>query len=62
MAENCPELGVLAAFADGLLTAEEQSKVEAHLVRCARCLDIVSFAVQAKSAVPRPSLSECQKS
>jgi anti-sigma factor RsiW len=62
MAENCPELGVLAAFADGLLTSEEQHTIEAHLVKCARCLDIVSFAAQAKSAVPRPSVSESQKS
>jgi hypothetical protein len=61
MADECPELEVLAAFADGLLTSKEQSAVESHLVKCGRCLDIVTFAIKAKSAVPRPPLSKYQK-
>ncbi len=51
MADECPELGVLAAFADGLLTFKERIAVESHLVKCARCLDMITFAIKAKSVL-----------
>ena len=56
MRGECPQIERLAAYADGALRANEQEEVEAHLVECKVCLDIVAFAMKAKSAVPRPPL------
>ena len=56
MVETCPESEQLAAFATGVLPAPEQSAVESHLTRCRLCLDVIAFAIKAKTEVPRPPL------
>ena len=48
---HCPDLEKLAAYVDGNLTREEQTLVEAHLIDCYRCREIVSLTVKSESAV-----------
>ena len=39
----CPEPGVLAAFVEGSLTANEQSALDAHIVECGRCQETLAI-------------------
>jgi hypothetical protein len=51
----CPDPGVLAAFVEGSLTANEQSALDAHMVECGRCqetLAILSHELPAQEAEP----------
>lgn len=54
MAEPCPDIEVLAAYVDENVTREEQRLVDAHLVDCERCLDVVTFVIASKVAIPDP--------
>jgi hypothetical protein len=42
-AGRCPEAGLLAAYLDRGLTENENSGIEAHLVKCRVCLDTLLF-------------------
>jgi hypothetical protein len=39
----CPDPGVLAAFVEGSLTANEQSTLDAHIVECGRCQETLAI-------------------
>jgi predicted anti-sigma-YlaC factor YlaD len=52
MTEQCPTDEDLAAFVDGW--PYDRPRIEAHLVRCATCRDIVVFVVRMKEMFPDP--------
>ena len=58
MSKECPEIEDLAAFAEGKLTPKDrirlQPRIEAHLLVCNRCREIVVFAVKSKEEVADP--------
>ncbi len=57
-AMNHPETGLLAAFANRALTAEERASLLIHLGECARCRDVVFLAQRsALSAEPEKSVT-----
>jgi hypothetical protein len=41
-AGTCPDAGLLAAFAEGGLAADEQSALDAHIVDCGRCQEALA--------------------
>jgi len=43
LAGACPDPGLLAAFVEGNLTANEQSAVDAHIVECGRCQEALAM-------------------
>src|SRR5262245_16674356 len=47
VAQPCPSLETLAAFADAALPAPERAAVVSHLAHCPRCRDLVSSVVAA---------------
>jgi len=49
MTEQCPSDEALAAFADGW--PHERARIEGHLSRCAKCRDIVVFAVRTRELI-----------
>ena len=54
-AGTCPDPGVLAAFVEGSLTANEQGALDAHIVECSRCqetLAVLSRDLPAQEAQP----------
>lgn len=57
---ECPDPGLLAEYADDVLTSQERATVEQHLVGCADCravlADTVAF-VRQERAVARPASS-----
>ena len=65
--EGCPDEGKLAAYVDGRLGGEELERMQDHLSRCRRCLDVVLAAVQAGTAskgeacIPEGMLDRLQK-
>jgi len=50
-AEGCPDEVALAAYIEGRLGGGDLERVQDHLSRCSRCLDIVLAAVRAETAV-----------
>ena len=48
----CPDIGLLAAYVDENVTADEQRLVDAHLSDCERCLDLVACVIASKIVVP----------
>ena len=54
MADLCPDIELLAAYIDENVTPEEHELIETHLDGCARCLDIVTFVIASKVAIPDP--------
>jgi len=45
MPAECPSIEILAAYLDHGLTPEEQEVVEAHLVTCGRCREVIKAAL-----------------
>jgi tetratricopeptide (TPR) repeat protein len=58
-ADACPDAELLAAYIDGGLSPAERTHIEAHLVECADCRDIVGDTIAARPApvVLRPRRS-----
>lgn len=54
LANSCPQTELLAAYVDENVTQEERMLIDAHLVDCERCLDVVAFAIASKVAIPDP--------
>jgi len=54
VASLCPDLELLAAYADDNVTSEERTQFEAHLNDCSRCLDVLSFVIASRVAIPDP--------
>ena len=54
MAEPCPDIELLAVYADECATQKEQRLIESHLVDCERCMDVVAFVIATKLAIPNP--------
>lgn len=52
MADSCPHTELLAAYVDENVTQEERTLIDAHLVDCERCLDLVAFVIASKVATP----------
>ena len=48
--DACPDAEQLAAYIDGMLDPAERTQIEAHLVSCADCRDIVGDTVAAQPA------------
>ncbi len=42
-AGECPEASLLAAFVEGGLSKEEQATLDAHIVQCGRCQDVLAI-------------------
>lgn len=51
-ATPCPDEGVVAAYADGVLAGPDRAAFEAHLAACARCRSLVGLLVRPDDAVP----------
>lgn len=47
---ECPEPGILAAYADNNLTLDEQVFLEAHLAWCVECRKTVALALEKTKA------------
>jgi hypothetical protein len=45
---------LLAAYVDENVTEKERRLIDAHLVDCERCLDVVAFVIASKVAIPDP--------
>src|SRR5438045_9416909 len=56
VAEECPELEMLAAYVDHNLMAREQRLIEAHLLVCKRCRQTVVQTFRMKAAIADPPL------
>ena len=58
LSKECPEIEDLAAFAEGKLTPKDrvllQGRIEAHLLVCDRCREIVVFAVKSEEEETGP--------
>jgi anti-sigma factor ChrR (cupin superfamily) len=52
LAEACPDAELLAAYADENVTPEERQMIDAHLVCCDQCAEVVAFAIACKSLIP----------
>ena len=52
MGDECPDLEMLAAFAEGGLLSEEREIIESHLVECDTCLEVVVFVFRVMREVP----------
>src|SRR3989338_3495733 len=53
---NCPNEGILAAYLNNSLKADEKNKVEAHLSDCLYCLEQLSLAQKAQKAFVKGDL------
>jgi hypothetical protein len=51
-ATPCPDEGVVAAYADGVLSGPDRAAIEVHLVDCARCRSLVGLLARPDDAVP----------
>ena len=51
MSEECPDIEVLAAYAEHKLTPQETPMVEAHLAECAVCRQTVILTVRNKALI-----------
>ena len=52
MLDPCPDTELLAAYVDENVTEKERRHIDAHLVDCERCLDVVAFVIASKVAIP----------
>ena len=57
LANQCPDIELLAAYIDENVSVEERRLVDAHLVDCERCLEVVAFVIASKVAIPDPEAS-----
>ena len=44
--ELCPSKESLACFVDGLLKGKETSKVKGHLIKCDKCMGVITIAMR----------------
>lgn len=54
----CPDAGILAAYLDGTLPADDRPAVEQHLVACVDCRDLASEVVLALTAAQKEKGSQ----
>jgi anti-sigma factor RsiW len=54
LVDSCPDTELLAAYVDENVTEKERRLIDAHLVDCERCLDVVAFVIASKVAIPDP--------
>jgi anti-sigma factor ChrR (cupin superfamily) len=58
--DQCPDSEMLAAYADGNLTPEELSLIEAHLAVCANCRKTIVLVIRSEAIVPNDKNYEDQ--
>ena len=54
MAGPCPEDGLLGAYIENNLLPEEKRQIEAHLVECRLCRELIAAVITSMAAVPDP--------
>ena len=51
-AGQCPEDNIIAAFVSRNLSPEQMADIEAHLVRCRKCCEVVAFVIKCGADLP----------
>ena len=54
MAEACPEDEVLGAYIEHNLLPEQQQRIEAHLVECRLCRELIAAVIGTMPMIPDP--------
>ena len=54
MAEACPESKTLGAYIDHNLLPQQQQQMEAHLLECRLCRELIAAVIKTKATVPDP--------
>jgi hypothetical protein len=55
---ECPDENLLAAYVERSVMIRELAQLEAHLIDCRDCRDVVFLVLESKEVVPDPVLPE----